>query len=114
MGREPPKDTKGNGPARWLGPVDGGDEVVHLLLGLVLLVPIPLLELAQELVLLAADERPVVVGQLAPLRLELAGQLLPAAFDLVPIHRLAPVLGGPRLSRQTPWYGWVAAAARPW
>jgi hypothetical protein len=36
---------------------------------------------ADELVLLAVDDRQVVVGQLAPLLLHLAGDLLPVAFE---------------------------------
>src|SRR5262245_37424925 len=44
------------------------DVVVHFLLGVLLLVAVALLELADELVLLAADQGPVVVRQLRPLR----------------------------------------------
>src|SRR5258707_14026145 len=44
------------------------------------------LDTADELVLLAADDGQVVLGQLAPLLLHLAGQLLPIAFDAIPIH----------------------------
>src|SRR5262249_60220458 len=54
------------------------------------LVAVLLLQLAQELVLLAADERPVVVRQLAPLRLQLAGELLPVALNLIPVHDVPP------------------------
>src|SRR5205823_3294169 len=66
------------------------DEVVHFLLGRVLLVPVALLEFAHELVLLAGDRRPVIVGELAPLGAELAGKLIPLTPELVPIHRDAP------------------------
>jgi hypothetical protein len=62
------------------------DEVVHFLLGLVLLVAVVSLELADQCVPLAADERPVVVGQHAPLGLELPGELTPLALEYVPVH----------------------------
>src|SRR5580692_24771 len=58
---------------------EAGDEVVHFLLGLVLLVAVVFLEFADQRVLLASDERPIVVGQLAPFGLELSGELTPLA-----------------------------------
>src|SRR6266404_6998242 len=65
-------------------------EVVDLLLCLIPLVAVAFLELAQELVFLAADNLPVIVGQLAPLCFGLPHKLLPVAFNHVPIHGLPP------------------------
>src|SRR5262249_39725543 len=45
-----------------------------------------------------ADERPVVVGQLPPLGLELPGKLIPLALDYVPVHRDSPFPGNLKLS----------------
>ena len=61
-------------------------ETFDLLLGLVLGDPVLLLDLADELVALAGDDVDVVVGELAPLLLHLARELLPVAFDAVPVH----------------------------
>src|SRR5207249_3599023 len=66
------------------------DEVIDLLLGTILLVAVALLELAHQLVLLAADERPVVVGQFAPLRLQLPRKLIPLALEHIPVHNAPP------------------------
>src|SRR5712691_2636638 len=59
---------------------------IDLTLRLVLGDAIAFLDAADELVLLAADDGQVVFRQLAPLLLHLAGQLLPVAFDAIPIH----------------------------
>src|ERR1700730_7309799 len=59
---------------------------VDLTLRLVLGDAVAFLDAADELVLLAADDSQIVFGQLAPLLLHLAGQLLPIAFDAIPIH----------------------------
>src|SRR5205085_12015544 len=67
------------------------DELVRLLLGLLLRVAVALLEQADELVFLAGNPVPVVVGELGPLRLELALEFLPSAFEHVPIHRTCPL-----------------------
>src|SRR5205814_6514275 len=53
--------------------------------------PVPavaLLQLAEELVLLARDLLPIAVGQLAPLLPRLALHLIPASLDDVPVHRV--------------------------
>src|SRR5262245_44960488 len=63
-----------------------GLESAHLTLGLVLREAILLLHLADELVALAVNDVELIVGQLAPLLLDLALELLPVAFDAIPIH----------------------------
>src|SRR5690242_15906984 len=60
--------------------------LVVVALGLIAGVPVTFLELAEELILLAADSLPVVVGQLAPFFAHLAGHLFPVAFNHVPVH----------------------------
>src|SRR5262245_31792861 len=69
-------------------------EVVEFPLGPVLLVAVSLLELAGELIALAADQRQVVVGELAPFFFDLSFQLFPIAFDLIPIHGQSPWMMG--------------------
>ena len=61
--------------------VDGLEPGVDLALGLVLGIAVPLLQPSGELGALALDQVDVVVGQLAPLLLGLALELLPIAFD---------------------------------
>src|SRR5436190_15825511 len=67
----------------WLHAVD---PAIDLLLRLVLGDAIALLDAADELVLLAVDDGKIVLGQLAPLLLDLAGDLLPVAFNAIPVH----------------------------
>src|SRR5687768_12929412 len=62
-------------------------ELVEFSLGLLLLVAVALLDLAGELVAFAGDRREVVVGELAPLFLHLAGKLFPVALHLIPVPR---------------------------
>ena len=64
--------------------------VVDVLADLVLGDAVALLDLAFELVALAGDDVEVVVGQLAPLLLDLALDLLPVSFNAIPIHSLNP------------------------
>src|SRR5690606_22946310 len=59
---------------------------VHLALGLVPGDAVALLHTAGELVALAGGDVEVVVGELAPLLLRLALELLPVAFDAIPVH----------------------------
>src|ERR1700752_1018604 len=66
-------------------------EGADLPLGFILREAVLLLQLAHELILPAADHVDVVIGQLAPLLLHLALQLLPIAFDAVPVHVLTPI-----------------------
>ena len=63
-----------------------GEEVVHLLLGLVLRDPIRGLQAAHELFALARDLVELVVGQPAPRLAHVPLELLPVALDAVPIH----------------------------
>src|SRR5262245_26866873 len=62
-----------------------------LALGFVLRHAVALLKPAAELHALALDDVEVVAGELAPLLLNLAFELLPIAFDTIPIHRFAPL-----------------------
>src|SRR5262245_20258241 len=60
--------------------------IVDLLLCLILPVPVPRLDPPLELLAIAINLSHVIVGQLAPLLLDLAGHLLPAALNAVPVH----------------------------
>src|SRR5690606_22259949 len=55
-------------------------------LGLFLADAVGLLDAPEQLVALAGDDIEMVVGQFAPLLLDLAFQLLPVSFDDVPVH----------------------------
>lgn len=54
--------------------------------GLILGVPIFFLHEPDEFLPAALDLVPLVVGDIAPLGLSLALELVPAAFDLIPVH----------------------------
>src|SRR6185437_3597490 len=58
------------------------DVLAHLILG----VAIASLEFSFELLAIAVDLGDVVVSEIAPLLLHLAGELLPVSFDAIPIH----------------------------
>src|SRR5438552_692107 len=60
--------------------------IVDILAHLVLGDAVPLLDLAFELIALAANEIEIVIGQLAPLFFDLAFDLLPISFHAIPIH----------------------------
>jgi hypothetical protein len=62
--------------------------VGQLLFGSVAGQALAFLQLAQELLALAGDDVQIVVGELAPLLTDLAGELLPVALDAVFIHGL--------------------------
>src|SRR3569623_1934778 len=59
---------------------------LDLLLGVIAGHAIAFLDLSGQLLATALDGVEIVVGELAPLFLELAFHLLPVAFDNVPIH----------------------------
>jgi len=61
-------------------------EVADLPVRFVLRNPVFLLDLADELVALAADLLELVIGEIAPLLPDLALELLPVALDLIPVH----------------------------
>jgi hypothetical protein len=61
--------------------------IVDFLAGLIFRVTVSLLESAFELVLLACDDIEIIVGQLAPLLLDLSLHFLPVAFNPIPVHR---------------------------
>jgi len=63
------------------------DPIVHVFPDLVLGEAVALLQLAFELIAATFDHVQVVVGELAPFLLGGALELLPIAFDPVPIHR---------------------------
>src|SRR5690349_14057142 len=67
------------------------EPVVHFFRRLVLGVAVALLQPALKLVLPAVDDIEIVIGQLAPLLLDLALDLLPVSFDAVPVHCVSPV-----------------------
>ena len=64
-----------------------------MLLGLILGHAVALLQLALELIALAVDGGEVVVGELAPLLLDLARQLFPITLDAILIHDGLPICG---------------------
>src|SRR3954469_1506902 len=83
-------------------PLLGAVPVVDVLANLVLGDAVPLLDLALKLVALAAHDIEIVVGQLAPLLLDLAFDLLPVSFDAIPIHEnlLVAVPGPTAIARR--------------
>jgi hypothetical protein len=60
--------------------------IIDLLLHHVLGMTIALLDLAFELLALAVNRGKVVLSELAPLFLDLSDELLPVAFDTIPIN----------------------------
>src|SRR5271169_1270358 len=76
------------GPAN--GSIHGLEPVVNVLAHAVLGEAVALLDLAFELIALAVDQGQIVVGELAPLLLDLALGLFPVSFDTVPIHSSSP------------------------
>src|SRR5262245_26114053 len=66
--------------------------VIHILAHLILGIAVAPLDLALELFAIAVDLVEVVVGVLTPLLLHLTAELLPAAFDTIPVHVKSPVL----------------------
>src|SRR6185503_8260316 len=63
------------------------EPLVDLAIRLVAGDPVPLLDLPDELIAATHDDIHVVVGEPAPLLAGLTLELLPSAFNLVPIHR---------------------------
>jgi hypothetical protein len=64
------------------------DFAADLFLGLTVM----LLKLTFEHLAVAVDFAQFIVSEFAPLLLNLAGQLLPVSFDLMPIHDLPPLV----------------------
>jgi hypothetical protein len=62
----------------------------------------PLLQPARKLGTLALDHIEVVVGELAPLLLNLAFELFPVAFDAIPIHGFLLFLRHSEMAKE-PW-----------
>src|SRR5690606_3777692 len=67
----------------------GTAEVAHLALRLFLRPAVPLLDLAFELFGAAVDAVEVIIGELAPLLLHLAANLLPVALQLIHVHDMS-------------------------
>src|SRR5215510_3029724 len=74
-------------PARLLLVHPVVDVPLHPVLG----IAVARLNLAFELLAVAVDLGDIVIGELAPLLLHLTAELLPAAFDAIPIHVKPPV-----------------------
>jgi hypothetical protein len=66
--------------------LDFCEPVVNGRLCLILVLAVTFLDDAKEFGALAVDDVEIVIGQLAPLLLSFALELLPVAFDLIPIH----------------------------
>jgi hypothetical protein len=65
--------------------------VVNVLLDLILGEAITLLDLTFELIPATVDGGEVIVGELAPLLLDLACDLLPVSFNTIPVHGLTSI-----------------------
>src|SRR5688572_405991 len=90
---QPARRTDKPSPAIAKGPstarparLDRLQVVVDVALGLILLQAVVLLQTADEHVLLAGDVLEVVVGELGPLRTQLAFGFFPLPLDLIPVH----------------------------
>src|SRR5271156_5217204 len=70
--------------------LQGFHELIRFLLGNLPGGAVVFLDLADENMAPSVDYVQVIVGQLAPLFLDLAFVLLPFAFHLVPVHGLPP------------------------
>src|SRR4029077_16701137 len=66
--------------------------VVDFPAGPIFRVSVSLQESAFELVLLACDDIEIIIGQLAPLLLDLCLHFLPVAFNPIPVHRGSPTV----------------------
>lgn len=65
-------------------------EIVQRFFRLLLGHTVPFLQFAGKLVALAADDGQIVIGDLAPLLFDFAGELFPITGDLIPIHDEPP------------------------
>jgi hypothetical protein len=76
-----------------------------LLFGFILANAVALLQLADKLIALASDHRPVAVAELPPLHAGLAHHPLPIAGDTSPIHDIScdPYWVKGHRSAQVPW-----------
>src|ERR1035438_9137954 len=90
------KGVRGRGFYKWVAPYLSAlrsllreRPFVGLLFGLRSGHSIPLLNSPDQLILLAGDSFPVIVGEFSPAVAGRAGEPLPLAFDLVPIHVLS-------------------------
>src|ERR1700730_4512296 len=65
--------------------------IIDFPLGLLLRVTVTLLKEAEQFGIFAFDDFNILISQLAPLPFDFAFQLVPAAFDFVPAHGIAPL-----------------------
>jgi hypothetical protein len=68
-------------------------KIFDLLLGFVLRDAVGLLDLARQLIALSGNHVEVIVGEIAPLCFHLALELLPVAFNDIPVHIKLRLLG---------------------
>src|SRR5215831_1405338 len=81
---------KANSRSELLSSVHAFEPDVDLALGLVPRHAVAPLKPAAELRALTLDDVEIVVGEFAPLLLNLAFELFPIAFNSIPIHRVSP------------------------
>jgi hypothetical protein len=81
---------KADSRSELLSSVHAFEPGIDLALGLVPRHAVALLKPAAELRALTLDDVEIVVGEFAPLLLNLAFELFPIAFNSIPIHRVSP------------------------
>src|SRR5262249_50527703 len=92
----PPRGCGADGPGNLSmalaqpGVIRAAGPVVDLLAGGILGDAVTLLHLARELVAAPGGGREIIIGELAPLLLGTALELLPVTFDAIPVHLLPP------------------------
>src|SRR3954466_7009597 len=64
--------------------------LVGLRLGLIAPDAVAFLDFTYQLIFLSGHDRPVIFRQFSPLLSGMAGELLPVAFDSVPVHNKFP------------------------
>src|SRR5512141_2086810 len=87
-------------------------KVLDLFFGFLLRDAVGLLYLPRQLIALAGNHVEVIVGKLAPLRFHLALELLPVAFNDIPVH--SDLLWfGPRPAKLPIEHPWLPAGLSP-
>ncbi|CCM74292.1 hypothetical protein BN77_1412 [Rhizobium mesoamericanum STM3625] len=74
--------------------------VVNIAPRTIALDPVTLLDFALQLITLPGNLIKIIIGEFAPLLLDLAFHLLPISFDSVPIHGSSPLMLDWRLNGQ--------------
>src|SRR5246127_4731052 len=90
--RENMFSPEANSRSELLSSIHAFEPGIDLALGLVPRHAVALLKPAAELRALTLDDVEIVVGEFAPLLLNLAFELFPIAFNSIPIHRVSPGL----------------------